>query len=200
MKQTIIKAMTLLSFTGLLTAFVLYRAGVLENVFQSSPNGGNMPVTGVISPQNDSAKTMHIMPSSKSIGVTSANFSGNKDTSKINKDSNLPKVTKNKSGLRIEKPKNEIQWDIAASSKSMTPIIKNPERLLVNLDSLINKPKQKNESLQLKESQILRSSKSGSGASIEDIKLMKGFIDSLMKTDSSKIKSKKTPATKTPKK
>jgi len=200
MKQTIIKAMTLLSFTGLLTAFVLYRAGVLENVFQSSPNGGKKLE---VANGRDSVKKTELMPTSKSLGIAS-NFSGKKDTSEMIKDSIIPKVTNTTTDERIEMAKNDKQWEIAASSKSITPIVKNPERMLVNinlnLDSLINKPKQQNDSHKLKESQIMLGSKSGRGARLEDIKLVKGLIDSIMKTDSSKIKSKKTPATKTPKK
>jgi hypothetical protein len=96
MKQTIIKAMTLLSFTGLLTAFVLYRAGVLENVFQSSPNGGKMPGIAALSPQSDSAKAMQIMSSSKSIGViqntTTGGNSSQSDSAKRVNDSLARKI------------------------------------------------------------------------------------------------------------
>jgi hypothetical protein len=57
--------------------------------------------------------------------------------------------------------------------------------------------------MKLKEFQLMPSSKSSVAPRFKDIKLIESIlnnIDSMMKTDSSKIKSQKTPATKTPKK
>lgn len=201
--------MTLLSFTGLLTAFVLYRAGVLENVFQSSPNGGKMPGIAALSPQSDSAKAMQIMPSSKSFGVfqntTARGNSSQSDSAKRVNDSLARKI---KDSLDSYHERERLLLSSSKSGAIVNSIkiesigSENIQDLIEFLDSIKNTDSFKHlqDSLHKQKLQIMSSSKSARTIDIQYINLILSKIDSIMKTDSSKIKSQKTPATKTPKK
>lgn len=194
--------MTLLSFTGLLTAFVLYRAGVLENVFQSSPNGGKMPGIAALSPQSDSAKAMQIMPSSKSIGVfQNTSTGGNSSQSDSAKRVNDSLARKIKDSLDSYHERERLFLSSSKSGAIVNSInintVSNNEAIgFENTQDLIEKLasskyfksflKHWEDSTKLKELPIIFSSKSGHAADIQDIKLLKDIIDNMMKTDSSK--------------
>lgn len=80
MKRNIIKASTLLLFVSLISGFVVYRSGGMEDVIQLSPNGGNVQVKKD-SVKSDTTEELTIMPSSKVHII--AKPKTKKDTAKI---------------------------------------------------------------------------------------------------------------------
>lgn len=178
-----------------------------------------MPGIAALSPQSDSAKAMQIMPSSKSIGVfqntsTGGNSSQSDSAKRVN-DSLARKIkdsldsyhererlllSSSKSGAIV----NSININTVSNNEAIG--FENTQDLIEKLDSTKTFKsflKHWEDSMKLKEFQLMPSSKSSVAPRFKDIKLIESIlnnIDSMMKTDSSKIKSQKTPATKTPKK
>lgn len=65
MKQKIIKVITLTTFIGLITVFVMYRSGADGSSIQLSPNGGVINSTKTDSTPKLKFETRSMMPSSK---------------------------------------------------------------------------------------------------------------------------------------
>lgn len=182
-----------------------------------------MPGIAALSPQSDSAKTMQIMSSSKSIGVIQNTSTGGNSSQSDSAKRHYESLTR-KIKDSLDNYNKLMLLDGSKSSTMFSPVktfgnikmhtilttrsekqYSNEKRDSINRSNEIlrqweDSMKQREDSMKSKKFQIMYSSKSGQTVSIQDIKLIKGTIDSMMKTDSSKIKSKKTPATKTPKK
>ncbi|WP_299626697.1 hypothetical protein [uncultured Tenacibaculum sp.] len=106
MKNKIIKSITLIVFSTLIISFIAYRAGYLNDIIFNSSTNLPEEESSENSTQNDSAKKIEFMSSSKTI-IMQDHPILSKDSTKMKMDSIVMQsfISSSKSGL-ILKPKD----------------------------------------------------------------------------------------------